>query len=83
MMERQAPMIMNIIKQGGRARTTGRPKDACPYPADSRERRAWFEGYDGSTWELSTRDPHPSVAFRGVPVRPDAATVSNQAAAAT
>jgi len=83
MTERQAPMIMDIIKQGGRARTTGRPRDACPYPADSRERRAWFEGYDGSAWELSTRVPHPSVALRGVSACPDAATVSNQAAAAT
>lgn len=33
--------------EGARARAQGRPKDACPYPAESRERTAWFEGYDG------------------------------------
>lgn len=35
------------IGQGARARASGRPKDACPYPADTPERAAWFEGYDG------------------------------------
>ena len=35
------------IAEGARARAHGRPKDSCPYPADSRERRAWMEGYDG------------------------------------
>lgn len=56
-------MIMEIIKQGARARTVGRPRDACPYPADSRERRAWFEGFDGSAWDCGTRTPHPTVAL--------------------
>lgn len=35
------------IAEGARARAAGRPKDACPYPAASAERKAWFEGYDG------------------------------------
>ncbi|MFC6792012.1 Rmf/CrpP family protein [Methylobacterium komagatae] len=35
------------IAEGARARTHGRPKDACPYPAESRERVEWLEGYDG------------------------------------
>ncbi|MGT2478029.1 ribosome modulation factor [Methylobacterium oryzae CBMB20] len=46
---------MDIIKLGARARAVGRPRDACPYPGDSRERRAWFEGYDGSSWEMASR----------------------------
>lgn len=33
--------------EGARARAQGRPKDSCPYPADSPERRSWLEGYDG------------------------------------
>ncbi|GJD67332.1 ribosome modulation factor [Methylobacterium gnaphalii] len=33
--------------EGARARAQGRPKDSCPYPADSPERRAWLEGFDG------------------------------------
>lgn len=56
-------MIMEVIKQGARARTVGRPRDACPYPADSRERRAWFEGFDGSAWDCGTRIPHPTVTL--------------------
>ncbi|WP_210249199.1 Rmf/CrpP family protein [Methylobacterium sp. WL2] len=59
---------MEVIKQGARARTFGRPRDACPYPGDSRERRAWYEGYDGaawnSAWDLGTRVPHPAAAHR-------------------
>ncbi|MGH1570782.1 ribosome modulation factor [Methylobacterium sp. P31] len=51
---------MDIIKLGARARGFGRPRDACPYPGDSRERRAWFEGYDGSSWEKASRMPHPA-----------------------
>ncbi|WP_442919163.1 ribosome modulation factor [Methylobacterium sp. Leaf118] len=31
-----------------RARTQGRPRDACPYPGGSSERREWLEGYDGA-----------------------------------
>ncbi|MBE7243684.1 MAG: hypothetical protein INR63_01935 [Actinomycetospora chiangmaiensis] len=53
-------MFMDIIKQGSRARVGGRPRDACPYPGDSRERRAWFEGYDGSSREAPVRLPHPA-----------------------
>ncbi|OAH21877.1 hypothetical protein AX289_25460 [Methylorubrum populi] len=58
-------MLMDVIKQGARARALGRPRDACPHPADSRERRAWYEGYDGSTWDFADRVPHPAVAPRG------------------
>lgn len=58
-------MIMEVIKQGARARTLGRPRDACPYSADSRERRAWYEGYDGSTSDRGMRVPHPAVTLRG------------------
>ncbi|MDP4024245.1 Rmf/CrpP family protein [Methylobacterium sp. NEAU 140] len=36
------------IAEGARARAQGRPKDACPYPADSPERAAWLEAYDGT-----------------------------------
>ncbi|MFY9293862.1 MAG: Rmf/CrpP family protein [Methylorubrum rhodinum] len=36
------------ISEGAHARGLGRPKDACPYPADSAERKAWLEGYDGA-----------------------------------
>jgi ribosome modulation factor len=53
-------MFMDIIKQGARARVIGRPRDACPYPGDSRERRAWFEGYDGASWMAAPRRPHPA-----------------------
>lgn len=70
------PMIMDVIKQGARARTIGRPRDACPYPGDSRERRAWYEGYDGSIWIPGTREPHPAVAIRGTPVRETAPSLT-------
>lgn len=66
-------MIMDVIRQGARARTRGRPRDACPYPAESRERRAWYEGYDGSTWDVGTRIPHPAAAPRPSAVRDAAA----------
>ena len=57
-------MIMDVIKLGTRARTLGRPRDACPYPTDSRERRAWYEGYDGSSLAFGMRVPHPAVTPR-------------------
>lgn len=38
----------DAIWQGAHARAIGRPKDACPYPAGSVERREWLEGYDGA-----------------------------------
>jgi ribosome modulation factor len=47
---RQSP-IMKIITEGAHARGIRRPKDACPYPAKSRERRAWMEGYDATPWK--------------------------------
>ncbi|TXM72780.1 hypothetical protein FV226_11435 [Methylobacterium sp. WL12] len=74
-------MIMEVIRQGSRARTTGRPRDACPYPADSRERRAWFEGFDGSAWNPGTRVPHPAVAIRSVAMARDAAGAPSHASA--
>ncbi|WP_353845655.1 Rmf/CrpP family protein [Methylobacterium sp.] len=51
---------MDVIRQGARARAIGRRRDACPYPGESRERRAWFEGYDGMTWDAAPRPPHPA-----------------------
>lgn len=36
------------IAEGAHARAHGRPKDACPYPAESEARTAWLEGYDGA-----------------------------------
>lgn len=39
------------IAEGARARAQGRPKDACPYPANSVARKAWLEGYDGAPSE--------------------------------
>ena len=66
-------MLMDVIMQGSRARALGRPRDACPHPADSRERRAWYEGYDGSTWDFVERVPHPAVAGRGAVSRDTAA----------
>ena len=49
-MELRQPPILKAISEGARARAAGRPKDACPYPAKSPERRAWIEGYDGTPW---------------------------------
>ena len=66
-------MFMDIIKLGARARAVGRPRDACPYPGESRERRAWFEGYDDSCWEVASRLPHPARLLPnvGAPVSGD------------
>jgi hypothetical protein len=66
-------MIMDVIKLGARARTLGRPRDACPYPSESRERRAWYEGYDGSCLEFGMRVPHPAATPRGTARGPDGA----------
>lgn len=66
-------MIMDVIKLGARARTIGRPRDACPYPSESRERRAWYEGYDGSSLDFGTRVPHPAVTPRITARIPDVA----------
>ena len=41
------PQTQGPITEGARARAMGRPKDACPYPAGSRERADWLSGYDG------------------------------------
>nr|WP_312897016.1 Rmf/CrpP family protein [Methylobacterium sp. PvP109] len=40
-METRQVNVLTIIAEGVRARTLGRPKDACPYPAGSPERTAW------------------------------------------
>lgn len=53
-------MLMDIIRQGSRARAAGHREDACPYPEDSRERRAWIKGYEASSWDFGTRVPHPA-----------------------
>ncbi len=58
-------MLMDIVKQGARARSVGRPRDACPYPGESRERRAWFEGYDGVAWDMRPWAPHPARTLHG------------------
>jgi|GEM_PF-2213543 ribosome modulation factor len=47
------------IQEGARARAQGRPKDACPYPAKSEARIAWFEGYDGVPAEHASGPSHP------------------------
>jgi ribosome modulation factor len=39
--------LADPITEGAYARARGRPKDACPYPANSPARIAWLEGYDG------------------------------------
>jgi hypothetical protein len=44
---RDTPPPADPLAEGARARAHGRPKDACPYPADSPERIAWLEAYDG------------------------------------
>lgn len=41
-MDTRQPPIMKIIMEGAHARGIRRPKDACPYPAKSPERRAWM-----------------------------------------
>lgn len=50
-MDMRQPPIMKAISEGAHARVIRRPKDACPYPAKSPERRAWMEGYDGRPWK--------------------------------
>lgn len=57
------PATPNAIAEGARARAHGRPKDACPYPAESRERREWLEGYDGIP-----ADPMPTGPMPGEPL---------------
>lgn len=46
------------LTEGARARNQGRPKDSCPYPAGSRERTEWLEGFDGMP-----ADPVPGLSF--------------------
>ena len=50
-MDMRQPPTLKAISEGAHARAVGRPKDACPYPAHSPERKAWFEGYDGTPLE--------------------------------
>ncbi len=47
-MSERHPSLSDPAQEGARARAHGRPKDACPYPVDSPERRAWLEGFDGA-----------------------------------
>ncbi|GJE15119.1 Rmf/CrpP fold protein [Methylobacterium longum] len=53
---RQSP-ILKAISEGAHARAIGRPKDACPYPVRSPERKAWLEGYDGTPTEDGPDSP--------------------------
>ena len=52
-MDMRQPPTMKVILEGAHAHGIRRPKDACPYPARSPERRAWMEGYDGTRRERS------------------------------
>jgi hypothetical protein len=58
-------MLMDIIRQGARARAMGHRVDDCPYHGESRERRAWIEGYEASSWEFGTSVPHPARRLPG------------------
>ncbi|MCJ2134357.1 hypothetical protein MKK69_09865 [Methylobacterium sp. J-026] len=46
------------ISEGAHARARGRPRDACPYPANSEPRTAWLEGYDGVPFDRVPDPPH-------------------------
>lgn len=37
----------DAISEGADARSRGQRRDACPYPAGSRERTDWLEGFAG------------------------------------
>jgi ribosome modulation factor len=56
-MDTRQPTIVQLIAEGAHARTIGRPKDSCPYAADSPERKAWLEGYDGTLTEDTFEPP--------------------------
>ncbi len=53
--------MLEVLAEGAHARAVGRPKDACPYPPDSRERTAWLEGYDGTPSEDGPDLPMPDA----------------------
>lgn len=50
-MDTRQPSKLGPIAEGAHARVIGLPKDSCPYPVDSPERRAWLDGYDGTPSE--------------------------------
>lgn len=50
-MDTRPPPNVQPIAEGAHARAIGLPKDSCPYPANSLERQAWLEGYDGTPAE--------------------------------
>lgn len=56
-MDTRQPPALEKIAEGAHARALGKPKDACPYPADSPERQAWLEGYDGTPAEDGPDSP--------------------------
>ena len=56
-MDARQPAIFEQIAEGAHARVIGVPKDACPYPAGTPERRAWLEGYDGTPAEDGPDSP--------------------------
>lgn len=60
-METRPHHTMQAISEGAHARAIGRPKDSCPYPAGSPERRAWLEGYDGTPSEDGPDVPMPDA----------------------
>lgn len=51
----------DAVAEGAQARIRGRPKEACPYPADSRERTDWLAGYDGKPPGRPTDAPAEGV----------------------
>lgn len=60
-MDTRLPQGLEPIAEGAHARAIGLPKDACPYPAGSAERRAWLEGYDGTPSEDGPDIPMPEA----------------------
>jgi hypothetical protein len=43
--------------EGARARAEHKPREACPYRADTEECHEWLEGYDGMSTEGSVLVP--------------------------
>ena len=60
-MDPKHPPFVDPIAEGAHARAVGRPKDVCPYPAASAERKAWIEGYDGAPFDDGPDLPMPDA----------------------
>jgi ribosome modulation factor len=56
-MDTRQPRGLEAIAEGAHARAIGHLRDSCPYPADSPERRAWLDGYDGTPAEDGPDSP--------------------------